>query len=173
MMPLESTFFLSSPALLISGRDAEEDRTRLSEFFRAHQPCLNSSLEVAIDEARMAGPSAEDPDELARYLGIATGTRPADWAHLIEADPPAWDGYVLKIAFSADLSITPVETTDKASHLSFRRENPDVDALWLPDGYDDPPNNRLRIVTHRDLSPCFELVESLQISGRFRPPRQT
>ncbi len=173
---LPITAYIATPANIPGYRDTADAEEDLCVYVRDNQPLAHMTFEAAEREALIAAPAAEDAEEWAALIAIAYGCHPAE----LDADaikPPEHVSYIIEVMLGDDLRIETTDHAAKSAHLAFRAENPEFDALWIPDDDDTPwladeaekwPS-RLRIITHRSLVGHLRLLRSTRVPARSRP----
>ncbi len=144
-------------------RDVDVDRHLLR-----YQPVVHTHEADAIDQALMAAPSEESPEERAALLATVLGSIPGVSPSI--DFPPEHFSYITKLRLN-DLRIETTDATDRDTHLLYRAVKPSLDALWLPSALAEPPGHQLRIIASESLLTRFEFISSTRISARSRPPR--
>jgi hypothetical protein len=160
-LPEPITTYLMSHAPLL-------DSAAVANRLQRDLPVVHLLKDDAIDQALLAAPSAEDPDERDAFLGAALGSIPG--LNPSAVLPPEHLSYIAELQFH-DLNIETTDATDKADHLLYRDTKPPPDALWLPSELEDAPGQQLRIIAIESLEGRFELTSSTRIFARSRPPR--
>lgn len=162
-----------SPSLLGGEEDPVAAKVFVNQAMLENQPRLDSNFSVAADRARMAAPGLEDQAEWEGLMVALMDGVDNEWGEL-RSPRPTPVGYVYVLRFRLDsLVIAATDDLDKGSHLAFRVANPHVDLLWFPSLEQGPPNNAIRVITHRDLLEHFEVIKATPIEGWSRPPQES
>lgn len=157
----------SITAYLMSHTPLESD-VDVDDHLLRYQPVLHTREADAIDQAHMAAPSEESPEERAALLAPAHGSIPG--VSPSTDLPPEHVSYITKLRLH-DVRIETTDATDRRTHLLYRAAKPPPEALWLPSALAEPLGHQLRIIASESLLNRFEFISSTRISARSRPPR--
>lgn len=129
-------------------------------------PIVETRRAEAVERARGTAPIPADPDEYTANVAIALGCDVRTFA-LAEALAAEHVSYVTTIFFYG-LTLLPVESSDKESHLQIAEEHREVDALELASQTLNPASQQLRIVAGERLDDQFELGPTMVVVARIR-----
>jgi len=151
--PIRLTAFVRSSFLLANAADVDD-------FLLRYSPVVHTDKEGAIDEARLAGPTEESPEEIFLDVASALGGIPG-----VTTIIPRHLAYLTELQF-VGLRVETTNQQRKDAQLRYAGRKDPPDALWLPPGPEDAPGQRLRIIAQKSLRGRVAVVRSAVITPR-------
>jgi hypothetical protein len=148
--PIRLTAFVRSSFLLANAADADD-------FCRRYSPVVHTHKDGAINEALLAAPTEETPEDLFLDLATVMGGIAS-----ISPEIPRHVAYLGELQF-VGLRVETTSLRRKADHLGFAERKDPPDALWLPSESEDSPGQRLRIIAKKSLRGRIAVVRSVVI----------